>query len=115
MFQDIVGMPQWDVAMDEEANALDENETWKLTPLPEGKKAIGCKWVYKTKHNVEGSVSTYKARLVTKGYGHTYGIDHEETFQPSCEDGNCESSNCNGYSKSVDIAPNGCQECLMAW
>ena len=42
-FKDVVGIPEWDVAMDEEVNALDDNVTWELTPLPEGKKAIGCK------------------------------------------------------------------------
>ena len=33
-FQDVVGIPEWDVAMDEDVNALDNNDTWKLTPLP---------------------------------------------------------------------------------
>ncbi|MCO5563024.1 hypothetical protein L7F22_016660 [Adiantum nelumboides] len=62
--------------------ALDVNDTWKLVPLPEGKKSIGCKWVYKVKHNADGSISKYKARLVAKGYAQTYGIDYEETFNP---------------------------------
>ena len=68
--------------MDEEVDALDNNDTWRLTPLPEGKKAIGCKWVYKIKHNADGSISRYKACLVAKGYAQTYGIDFEETFSP---------------------------------
>ena len=63
-------------------NALDDNVTWELTPLPEGKKAIGCKWIYKIKRNADGSISRYKARLVAKGYAQTYGIDFEETFSP---------------------------------
>ena len=66
--------------MDEEMDALYGNETWDLVPLPEGKKAIGCKWVYKVKHNSDGSINGYKARLVAKGYAQTYGIDYEETF-----------------------------------
>jgi hypothetical protein len=62
--------------------ALDANKTWELVPLPEGKKTIGCKWVYKAKHNSDGSISRYKARLVAKGYVQTHGIDYEETFAP---------------------------------
>jgi hypothetical protein len=66
--------------MDEEMEALDANVTWELEALLEDKKAIGCKWVYKVKHNADGSVSRYKARLVAKGYAQTYGIDYEETY-----------------------------------
>ncbi|MDM1593474.1 reverse transcriptase domain-containing protein [Escherichia coli] len=79
-FEDAVGHTLWDKAMDEEMAALDANKTWELVPLPEGKKAIGCKWVYKVKHNSDGSISRYKARLVAKGYAQTHGIDYEETF-----------------------------------
>jgi hypothetical protein len=79
-FEQAVGNPKWDNAMDEEMAALDANATWELVTLPEDKKAIGWKWVYKVKHNADGSVSRYKARLVTKGYAQTYGIDYEETY-----------------------------------
>ena len=33
-FKDVVGRPEWDGAMDEEMNALDNNGTWELVPLP---------------------------------------------------------------------------------
>jgi hypothetical protein len=79
-FEDAIGHAPWDKAMDEEMAALDANRTWELVPLPEGKKAIGCKWVYKVKHNSDGSISRYKARLVAKIYAQTHGIDYEETF-----------------------------------
>ena len=68
--------------MDEEMKALDASGTWNFAPLPKEKRAIGCKWVYKIKHNADGSVNRYKACLVAKGYAQTYGIDFEETFSP---------------------------------
>jgi hypothetical protein len=68
--------------MDEEVAALDANATWELVVLPEDKKAIRCKWVYKIKHNADRSVSRYKVRLVAKGYAQTYGIDYKETYSP---------------------------------
>ncbi|KAG6401289.1 hypothetical protein SASPL_138141 [Salvia splendens] len=47
---------KWKIAMDEEINAIEKNDTWSLTTLPEGRKAIGEKWVYKTKKNANGEV-----------------------------------------------------------
>ncbi len=81
-FEHAIRNPKWDNAMDEEMAALDANATWELVVLPKDKKIIGCKWVYKVKHNADGSVSRYKARLVAKGYAQTYGIDYEETYSP---------------------------------
>jgi hypothetical protein len=76
----VVGNPKGDNAMDEKMAALNANATWELVTLPKNKKAIGCKWVYKVKHNVDGSVSRYKAILVAKGYARTYGINYEKTY-----------------------------------
>jgi hypothetical protein len=81
-FEQAVGNRKWDNAMDEEMAVLDFNATWELVALPKDKKAIGCKWVYKVKHNVDGSVNRYKARLIAKGYAQTNGIDYDETYSP---------------------------------
>lgn len=81
-FEEAVKEEKWIKAMDEEINAIERNETWELTDLPDSKDCIGVKWVYKTKRNVEGNVDKYKARLVVKGYKQKYGIDYEETFAP---------------------------------
>lgn len=34
------------------------------------------------KQNLEGKAERYKSRLVTRGYGQTYGVDYDETFAP---------------------------------
>ena len=47
--------------MNQKMNSLDNNGTWELVPLPHVKIPIGCKWVYKVKRNINGSVSRYKA------------------------------------------------------
>ena len=60
--------PGWHSAMMEEMHALDDNGTWDFLPLPIGKKAIGCHWVFAVKFNPDGSVARLKARLVAKGY-----------------------------------------------
>ena len=36
---------KWKEAMNEEIKSLYKNDTWELTRLPKGKKAICCKWV----------------------------------------------------------------------
>ena len=50
--------------------------------IPQHKKAIGVKWVYRTKLNSDGYVNKYKARLVVKGYARMFGVDFSETFTP---------------------------------
>ncbi|MCO5602991.1 hypothetical protein L7F22_057133 [Adiantum nelumboides] len=79
-FEEVDENNKWQEVMNEEMDALYGNETWELVPLPKGKMLIGCRWVYKVKHNSDGSVSTYKVRIVAKGYAQTYGIDYDETF-----------------------------------
>ncbi|KAK8574585.1 hypothetical protein V6N12_062275 [Hibiscus sabdariffa] len=65
-----------------EMEALEKNNTWELVKLPEGKKTVGCKWIFTVKYNSDGSLERYKARLVVKGYSQTYGINYLETFAP---------------------------------
>ncbi|GJP36529.1 hypothetical protein CLOM_g21028 [Closterium sp. NIES-68] len=45
-----------------------ENHTWDLVYLPNGKKAIQCKWLAKIKTDEKGEPSVYKSRLVAKGF-----------------------------------------------
>ncbi|XP_072150024.1 uncharacterized protein [Setaria viridis] len=74
--------PEWHKAMEEEIKALNENQTWDLVPRPKEVKPISCKWVYKIKTCLGGSVERYKPRLVARGFSQQYGLDYEETFSP---------------------------------
>jgi hypothetical protein len=68
--------------MDIEYDALQNNETWHLVAPTKGKNIIDCKWVYKVKRKVDGSIDRYKVRLVAKGFKQRYDIDYEDTFSP---------------------------------
>ena len=59
---------------------MEHNNNWDIVSLPPGKKPIGCKWIYKVKHKVDGSVERLKARLVVKGFAQKAGIDYSKTF-----------------------------------
>lgn len=54
--------------MDEEIKAIEKNDSWTMTCLPQGKMAIGMKWMYKTKKDAKEEVQKNRARLVAKGY-----------------------------------------------
>ncbi|KAM2907145.1 hypothetical protein COP2_046815 [Malus domestica] len=81
-FQEAVCMPVWKDAMHDELKALNENKTWSVVDIPKGKKAVGSRWIYKTKFNSNGTIERHKARLVARGFTQTYGIDYKETFAP---------------------------------
>ena len=63
-FEEAVTDPEWCHAMNIELQALERNATWDITQLPPGKRAIGCKWLFKTKYKFDGTVESKKARLV---------------------------------------------------
>jgi len=66
--------------MDNEINALVQTRTWEFANLLIGKQTVKCRWLYKTKHKVDGSIERFKARLVAKGFTQYKGIDFKETF-----------------------------------
>ncbi|GKC32489.1 putative ribonuclease H-like domain-containing protein, partial [Tanacetum coccineum] len=74
--------PSWIEAMQEELLQFNLQEVWTLVDLPNGKRAIGTKWVFKNKKNERGILITNKARLVAQGYTQEEVIDYDEIFSP---------------------------------
>nr|GEY18648.1 putative retrotransposon protein [Tanacetum cinerariifolium] len=73
---------KWLNTMNVEMQSMKDNEVCVLVKLPPNGKTIGSKWLFKKKTGMDRNVHIYKARLVTKGYTQTLGIDYEETFSP---------------------------------
>ena len=70
---------KWEQAMDDEMRSLNKNDTWVLTELPAGKRALLNKWVFRIKTEPDDKRG-FKARLVVKGYSQRKGIDYAEIF-----------------------------------
>ncbi|GJW99595.1 putative RNA-directed DNA polymerase [Tanacetum coccineum] len=81
-FKEAVQDQNWRDAMQREIKALEENGTWTIEDLPDGKRAIDSKWVYKIKYKPNGEIERYKARLVAKGFTQREGVDYHDTFAP---------------------------------
>ena len=70
-------------AEEKELDSFREHEVWELVPLPRGRKAVGTRWVYDVKVDVDGNITRHKARLVAQGFSQKQGIDYNETFAPT--------------------------------
>ncbi|CAI7887785.1 unnamed protein product [Closterium sp. NIES-54] len=84
--------------MESELKSIEENGTWELVELPEGRKAITAVWelcelppgkkaissklIFKHKYGSDGELTRYKSRLVAKGFQQTKGKDFDEIFAP---------------------------------
>lgn len=77
--------PGWRQAMIEEMTALHTNGTWEIVPLPQGKTAVGCRWVFTVK----------------------VGPDGEDCF--------CSPTYLYGSYVSLASSSVGHQKCLLAW
>nr|KYP61818.1 Retrovirus-related Pol polyprotein from transposon TNT 1-94 [Cajanus cajan]KYP63036.1 Retrovirus-related Pol polyprotein from transposon TNT 1-94 [Cajanus cajan] len=81
-FEEAISKEVWRSAMEEELKSIEKNDTWEMVNLPQNKKAIAVKWVFKTKFKSDGSIAKHKARLVAKGFMQKEGIDYSEVFAP---------------------------------
>ncbi|CAI7924303.1 unnamed protein product [Closterium sp. NIES-53] len=73
---------EWKKAIESELKSIEENGTWELVELPEGRKAITSKWLFKIKSDADGKIERDKSRLVAKGYQQKEKVDYKELFAP---------------------------------
>nr|GEV16444.1 hypothetical protein [Tanacetum cinerariifolium] len=65
--------------VDDEIGSIMENNTWVLSDLPPGCKTLGCKWIFKRKMKVDGTIGTFKDRLVAQKKLEEKKIEEERT------------------------------------
>jgi hypothetical protein len=68
--------------MVDEYQALLQNNTWSLVSRPSDANIVSGKWVFRDKHNSDGTLARYNAHWVFCGFSQAKGIDYDETFSP---------------------------------
>ena len=67
----------WQRALESELDSLRKNGTWVVGKVPQDRKVVGCRWLFRRKED-----GRFKVRLVAKGYSQEAGVDFKETFAP---------------------------------
>ena len=70
---------KWLEAMRSEIRSMYENKVWTLIDLPNDRRDIEIKWIFKRKTDTD-SVTIYKARSVAKGFRQVQDVDYNESF-----------------------------------
>nr|GEZ65476.1 hypothetical protein [Tanacetum cinerariifolium] len=60
-FQDVAF---WKEAINDETDFIMGNNTWVLAELTSSSKPLGCKWIFKRKLKIDGTVEKFKAILI---------------------------------------------------
>ncbi|GKA78124.1 ribonuclease H-like domain-containing protein [Tanacetum coccineum] len=86
-YRDAFNDSNWQNSLCDEYHALAKNNTWTLVPQPTDANIVRCMWLFRHKFHADGTLSRYKARLVTNGSTQLEGVDVDETFSPVIKTG----------------------------
>lgn len=81
-FNEAMKDENWRLSTRSEIDALKAQHTWDVCTLPKGKRALGCKWVFRRKFRANGTLERHESRLVVLGNNQVEGDDYTETFAP---------------------------------
>ncbi|GJZ05347.1 putative ribonuclease H-like domain-containing protein, partial [Tanacetum coccineum] len=102
-------------AMQDELLQFKLQKVWTLVDLPNGKRPIGTKWVFRNKKDERGIVIKNKARLVAQGYTQEEGIDYDEEEVYVCQPPGFEDPDFPDKVYKVEKALNGLHQAPRAW
>jgi len=68
--------------MESEIANNEGKKTWIETKLPPGRKAVGCKWVFKVKEDGDGQVDKFKSRMVAQGFSRYQASTSRRRMRP---------------------------------
>jgi hypothetical protein len=105
----------WKDAMGEEYQSIVKNDVWDVVPKPKEKSMVSSKWIYKTKHAVDGNIEKYKARFVARGFSQKKGIDYEEKFYSRGDIYLDQDYTLVGRNNEMEGASDGCEDNLLEW
>nr|GEV73925.1 zinc finger, CCHC-type [Tanacetum cinerariifolium] len=78
----VEGLRDQKKAINDEIGYIMENNTWVLSDLPPGCKLLVCKWIFKRKMKVDGTIDKFKAQLVIQGFRQKEGNEYFDTCAP---------------------------------
>uniref|UniRef100_A0A2D4KFF2 Reverse transcriptase Ty1/copia-type domain-containing protein n=1 Tax=Micrurus paraensis TaxID=1970185 RepID=A0A2D4KFF2_9SAUR len=73
---------KWKEGMEKEMKPMGKRKVFTSMTLPQGCKAVGCKWVYKKKVLPNNEVQ-YKARLMAQDFSQKKNMHYDEVFVPT--------------------------------
>jgi hypothetical protein len=80
IYEEAVENKVWKDSMEESYQSIMQNDVSYVVPRPKEIFLVSSKWIYKTKHTVDGSIEKYEAKFVARGFSQKEGIDYEEIF-----------------------------------
>ena len=73
----------WEDAMLSELEGHEKAGSFRVVDeIPEGRKAVGSKWVLGWKTDEKGKISKFKARLVARGFSQVRDVDYSHSSSP---------------------------------